>query len=122
MASEMKLSDAIEAGWKLAPQGWKEGYGARDIDGSWVGVCAVGAAILGAKPEAEEWDLDLKTGGKLFPQLYSYVPVAHLPQECINWFEGEHYTLDLSDVIQFLNDQEHRAGPDIVAYVRKLGY
>jgi hypothetical protein len=119
MASEMKLSDAIEAGWKIAPQSWKDGWGTTRY-GEWHGTCAVGAAIIGAVPGVGAEDLYLKTACDLFPQLSDLIEEERLPEgitkpDSWGW-------LDVGDVIQCMNDNQHRPGAEIVAYLRQLGY
>jgi hypothetical protein len=123
MTANLKLSDAMELGWEIAPQSWDYGYGLRTFEGEWKGACAVGAAILGAKPEAGNADLFLHRGVELFPDLLVPVADSQLPAGFEDYPRDADYDhLILSDVVQYLNDDLHRPAAEIVTYVRQLGY
>jgi hypothetical protein len=124
MTTEMKLSDAMEQGWSIAPQSWEHGWGVKDGAGNWIGVCAVGAALVGVDPNTAPHEMDLGAAVQLFPQLCTQVSQSDLPPGLLYEEGGLIFGsgADVSDVIQCMNDHLHKPGPEIVAYLRQIGY
>jgi hypothetical protein len=101
----MKLSDAIEAGWKRVPRikDKFQQYQGRDL----VGACAIGAACYIADSyHYIEWDEDARA---IFPELDAFVTR-----------EGEEATLFTH--ITEMNDHLPVSEQDIIDFVRNAGY
>jgi hypothetical protein len=114
----MKLSDAIEKGWRTVPK-ITDTFQVWDSQGDVIGACAIGAACYAVNPQAKV--SDFTDARKFFPELYQPIEVFQ-DRELI--FEGL-----LEDFITSLNDGGSVANlvPDtseegLVSYVRQLGY
>jgi hypothetical protein len=116
--NNLKLSDAMELGWKTLPkiQGVFQEWDSQDCV---TGACAIGAACYAANPLAKVRDFEQARA--LFPELDEPVEV-YQDRELI--FEGT-----LEDFITDLNDGGNTSHlvPDtsqagIVRYVRRLGF
>jgi hypothetical protein len=114
----MKLSDAIEKGWRTVPK-ITDTFQVWDSQGDVIGACAIGAACYAVNPQARVEEFN--TARQFFPELYDKIEV-YQDQERI--FAGL-----LEDFISCLNDGGPVAElvPDtsnagIIEYVRRLGY
>jgi hypothetical protein len=118
----MKLSDAIEAGWKLMPK--IEGmYQDWDLETKEIqGACAIGAAYYMVRPG--DGMGDIFAAREVFPELREWIIAEK---------EGQyHYEGPLSNFVSRLNDNIILDGymhlnpapseEDIVEAVRALGY
>jgi hypothetical protein len=119
---EMKLSDAIEAGWKLMPK--IEGrYQDWDLETKEIqGACAIGAACYMVRPD--QGTTCIMDAVEIFPELREWVVAEKVGQYS---YEGP-----LSNFVSRLNDSTILAGHaplnpapsevDIIEAVRALGY
>jgi hypothetical protein len=102
MTTELKLSDAIEAGWKLAPQSWNHGWAEGPGPGQYYGACALGAAYIAVDQESHPDEIWSRPIRKAFPQLNDTVSIGGLPED-VRIYQPEEETT-LFDLVQCLND------------------